>query len=386
MRNFLDDLFVKIPKESKDEFEREVTLNSLKNSAHFLNWILLIEIIVTIVSFVPMSKPLYGTFLKYYRGMYFLLIAMVIFYIILFRNISKHKTIKTKKLQNIILFHILSGLIWSAGISIIDQIYNREATVYLTFIVAIALVVYIKPKLLLIVYGLVQVFFVSMRFIINGTEAEVFASTLNTSVFIVIGWVIERHLYKNRLENFIKTKIIEEKNLELKRANEKLETISCVDSLTNLYNRRKLDIIIDEQWKNAINENIELFIVMIDIDYFKKYNDTYGHIAGDGCIIQISNVLKDFCEDHSGFAARYGGDEFCLVLPGIQKSTLIDEIMSLKSKVRNLEMLNELSPIDKYVTISIGIYNDSPKKDIKPWSFVVKADQELYKNKLKREF
>lgn len=233
---------------------------------------------------------------------------------------------------------------------------------------------------------MVQVFFMSMLFIIEDAKIQVFGHCFNITIFIIIGWFIACHLYKDRLENFIKRKIIEEKNLELNKANEKLEELSSHDSLTGLYNRRKLNIILNEQWQKAINKNMKLFLIMIDIDYFKKYNDNYGHVEGDRCIIKISNILRSFCEENFGFAARYGRDEFCLILPGIHIDILKSRIISLREKVRDLKLHNHLSPIDKYVTISLGICNNIPKESMDPWSFVIKADKELYDNKSKRNF
>ncbi|GAA0179559.1 GGDEF domain-containing protein [Clostridium sediminicola] len=384
--SFVKKLFVKIPEKYKEEFERETSLHNTKNCMQFSKVVFLFEVIIIAVSFMPMPKTFYGTTLEYYRIMYILLGVIILLYMFLFKTIRNGKIKKQITIQYIHLSYVVIGLLWGSGISILDQIYYHQIIVYLTFIVGISLVIFIKPYLLLYVYTVIQVLFMSMIYLMEDSKLQIFGHCLNTTIFITIGWFVSRHLYKDRLESFIKRKIIEEKNVELNKANKKLEELSSHDSLTGLYNRRKLNTILDEQWENSINKNIKLFMIMIDIDYFKKFNDTYGHIEGDRCIIEISNILKSFCRENGGFAARYGGDEFCLIFPGIQKNILESKIISLREKVRGLKLYNQLSPIDKYITISLGLYVGMAEKNIDPWSFVINADRDLYNNKLRRKF
>ena len=105
--------------------------------------------------------------------------------------------------------------------------------------------------------------------------------------------------------------IVEHRTRELEAANEKLEELSTTDGLTRLFNRRYFDMHLASEWKNLERADLPVALLMCDIDYFKKYNDTYGHVAGDKCLQAVTEVIRGECKRPSDVPARYGGEEFC---------------------------------------------------------------------------
>lgn len=164
---------------------------------------------------------------------------------------------------------------------------------------------------------------------------------------------------------------------------EELEILSSTDALTGLLNRRKFEEKINEEWNRCKRYAVPISIIMMDIDYYKQYNDNYGHQAGDKCLKQVSEVLLKYCRRSADFVARYGGDEFIMVLPHFDA----DETMILAEKIRQaIELLaipHEYSKVSKHVTVSLGINTVIPSNKLSIESFIKEVDIALYKAKRK---
>lgn len=174
---------------------------------------------------------------------------------------------------------------------------------------------------------------------------------------------------------------MKKKNKKIKKLNEQLERLSIIDSLTGLYNRRALEQYFDDNWNKIIMNNLPVSMVMLDIDYFKKYNDYYGHQAGDAVISSIANEIKTMCRQED-FAVRYGGEEFLIVLPNtaIDEATKMLEQLQARIVDKNIEHLK--SEVAECVTISIGCV--CAHESVEHLKLISGADQLLYKAKKKR--
>lgn len=167
----------------------------------------------------------------------------------------------------------------------------------------------------------------------------------------------------------------------LRSHSEILKKDATTDSLTSLYNRR----FFDEHYKMALGQAIRqknpLSIFMIDIDYFKQYNDYYGHPAGDKVLIQVANALKRQIARSSDMLARYGGEEFILILPNMTEENSRGFADKLISAVSHLELPHLKSKVDKYISISIGLSTYDPNKHREVSALIDAADTALYKAK-----
>jgi len=178
----------------------------------------------------------------------------------------------------------------------------------------------------------------------------------------------------------VKTRI--KTQLELKEKTDMLESMVALDGLTNIYNRRKFDEILDREWKRASRDSSLLSVIMMDIDNFKQFNDNYGHTNGDECLKQVAGAIKKMLHRPSDFLARYGGEEFVALLPGTDLQGAMHVAENFRQAVIDLNIVHEYSEIASYVTISSGVAAVGPQKnDQDPTILVQKADEMLYKSK-----
>lgn len=173
-----------------------------------------------------------------------------------------------------------------------------------------------------------------------------------------------------------------ELNLALKQNNLLLEQLAIFDKLTGIHNRGHLDWALSREWANAQRNQTPLSLIMIDIDYFKLYNDAYGHLRGDDCLRQVAQTLQSKLKRKNDFVGRYGGEEFMVILPGVDHHDAMHLAEALRSGIQALGMSHAQSKNDKVVTISLGIsalthFNSADQPDM----LIHCADQALYQAK-----
>lgn len=167
-------------------------------------------------------------------------------------------------------------------------------------------------------------------------------------------------------------------NRALAEANRRLEELSRTDGLTGVANRRQFEEVLEREWRRAWRNGGALALLMIDIDDFKKYNDRYGHQAGDDCLRRVAAALKGALARASDVVARYGGEEFVVVLPGSEQAPAIVAAERLRQRVEQLALPHEASTVAKTVTISVGVASLCPTEQESAQRLLSGADQALY--------
>ncbi|PNV83011.1 MAG: diguanylate cyclase response regulator [Sulfurimonas sp.] len=175
-------------------------------------------------------------------------------------------------------------------------------------------------------------------------------------------------------------KIRVKNHITLKLKSDKLEEISMCDSITGISNRRFFDEAFEKKYKETSREKKNLGVIMIDIDYFKFYNDNYGHWKGDECLVKVARAIKRTIKRPSDIASRYGGEEFVVLLKDIDKEGVKKVAEALVHAVANLKIEHEHSLASKYVTISAGVALKETE-EISMQELLKKADDELYRAK-----
>lgn len=165
---------------------------------------------------------------------------------------------------------------------------------------------------------------------------------------------------------------------QLQAANQELDRISKVDSLTQLANRRWLDEYLNQEWQRLTRERKPLSVVLADVDYFKPYNDTYGHAAGDQCLVEIASAIRFGIRRPADLAARYGGEEFALVLPDTDTAGAIRVVQLVRHHLQTLDLPHGASPSGDTITLSFGIATVTPTPDSPAEAILELADQALY--------
>lgn len=169
---------------------------------------------------------------------------------------------------------------------------------------------------------------------------------------------------------------------DLTDLNAKLEEMSYLDPLTQLPNRRQMEVMLDREWSRAMRIGHSLAVIMIDIDSFKLYNDKYGHPAGDQCLQKVSNVLRDTLRRGSDFVARYGGEEFLVILPETDEKQALQTAQRLCDSVREAGIEQEGGRAGLgVVTISLGVTVGLPVESDVLADFLKQADTGLYEAK-----
>ncbi len=206
----------------------------------------------------------------------------------------------------------------------------------------------------------------------------------NVSFVIATGIdVTEKKAAEDEISNHIANleETVSIRTSELTKANLELENLINIDGLTNIFNRRYFDEVIKEEIERGKRSSKPLSLLMCDVDYFKKYNDTYGHVAGDNCLINIAAILKNTFSRASDFVARYGGEEFVVILPGIESKNALDIANNLILEIQNSKLPHESSSVSKVVTISVGLVTKEASELTNSISLIKEADEALYQSK-----
>ncbi|WP_074013109.1 GGDEF domain-containing protein [Candidatus Sodalis sp. SoCistrobi] len=168
---------------------------------------------------------------------------------------------------------------------------------------------------------------------------------------------------------------------ELRKLNQSLEHLARRDGLTGLYNRRHFDLALTDEFNRAVASHESLGIILLDIDFFKQYNDLYGHVAGDNCLKRIGEALKALPLRHRDRVARYGGEEFIILLPQTDAAGAREVAQRVYEAITGLAIRHQASPTGA-LTPSIGVYVGQPAiRDESPSRMVSRADTALYQAK-----
>ncbi|HEY8158185.1 MAG TPA: sensor domain-containing diguanylate cyclase [Methylobacter sp.] len=167
----------------------------------------------------------------------------------------------------------------------------------------------------------------------------------------------------------------EEKLISLQK---ELEALSFKDGLTGIANRRRFDSSLDTEWVSARRSNQPLSLIVLDIDFFKQYNDRYGHIQGDKCLTNVAQTLNLAAVRPRDIAARFGGEEFVLLLPETDESAALKVAERCHRLIEKLRIPHEKSAVSQFVTASLGVGTINPPAEMEPKNFIEAVDKLLY--------
>jgi len=170
-------------------------------------------------------------------------------------------------------------------------------------------------------------------------------------------------------------------HLSLKRKQELLERLGEIDGLTEIPKRRQFDRVLKEEWRRSQRRETSSALIMIDIDYFKNFNDSYGHVSGDECLRTVGQTLASSVQRAADFVARYGGEEFAVILPetNFDSATAIAE--QIRQNVASLHLPHVISQVSDYVTLSLAVATVIPNDETSANNLIEMADRALYRAK-----
>lgn len=173
---------------------------------------------------------------------------------------------------------------------------------------------------------------------------------------------------------------IQQANLyqKLRVANQELQRLATSDGLTQVSNRRCFDEHLEREWQRSLREQTPLALILCDIDFFKLYNDTYGHQAGDECLRRVALALQNAVERPADLVARYGGEEFAVILPNTTVTGAVHIADGLRTVVQTLQIPHNTSSVNPYITLSLGVASMLPQLMDTPSTIIAEADRALY--------
>ncbi len=220
---------------------------------------------------------------------------------------------------------------------------------------------------------------------ING--GKYYAGYKNIDGHTIVGLVPESDFYRESHNLLTAVKIITAAAIFVScfigliffyNRNEKLKALSITDELTKLNNRRSFLGYMDLIWKQNQRLKLPISILMLDVDYFKKYNDSLGHLEGDKTLIAIAQCLKKNVKRETDFVARFGGEEFVCLLPFVGRDEALDFAKTLVQRVESMKIIHPMSEVSDFVTISVGVASAVPNENDSQTKFLDEADKALY--------
>ncbi|MGK7877300.1 MAG: diguanylate cyclase [Xenococcaceae cyanobacterium] len=175
--------------------------------------------------------------------------------------------------------------------------------------------------------------------------------------------------------------LITERTAELEKANQELKHLASLDYLTKVANRRSFDEHLDQEWLRMAREKQPLSLILCDADYFKPYNDEYGHQMGDDCLKQVAQAISRTIKRPADLVARYGGEEFAVTLPNTKAEGAMKVAEAIRREIQLLKIPHVQSQVSKYVTVSLGVSSIVPTLEDSPESLIAAADNALYQAK-----
>ncbi len=279
---------------------------------------------------------------------------------------------------------IIAGLVIVAMMAFLNDPTQR----YYAGLTIVMLYAYIAVGLrfrytLFIGWSLIVIYFVLAFFVKRPDESFFISNFFSLIFFNLIGMISSFWYEKSQRKMFILSSLVELERKELREANKKLKELSITDHLTKLPNRRYFREFFSREWKIAARNESSVSAIMIDIDFFKRYNDALGHQRGDMVLRKVANALKSITRRGGDLVARYGGEEFIVILIGISSKAALKLAEKMRKSVEDLKIIHPDSSISKYITISLGVSTIVPANDIDCDDLVKAADEALYEAKRK---
>lgn len=292
----------------------------------------------------------------------------------------------------IIVASATAGLCWGFGLthmlSVVDENYHIFLIILLISLAAAGIALAVRA----VVYYAFQISVLLPVIVWLLLNEDPIKMTLGffLIIFMMAMWIFAYQVnhslttsFRLQLENQSLANSLKQSNARLQVLNEELLQLSATDSLTQVANRRYFDERLVSEFSRSSRESTALSLIMIDVDFFKPYNDELGHVAGDECLSRIAISIRDSLKRPTDLVARYGGEEFVVLLPVTPPEGACKLAEEIRQNIEALKIAHPRSPIGTYVTVSLGVTGAAHVgKTSKRELLLQKADQALYKAKL----
>lgn len=337
-----------------------------------------------------------------------LLWAVLLFFALLINSLRMSSALERERFISsrysvyveLILAALLTGGVWSGTVVWLDPQLSDEVFYLLILIVTIISVVtiavtsVIREMYLLVVFSTLIPIAAWLGWHFDDRSFNLMMTSVLTALALLMGlvsgWMSRAFgdMVESSLEREAMTQDFAElseslrlRNLQLQEARKQLADIATIDELTGLRNRRGANQVFGTEISRAKRAGISLAVVMLDVDHFKLYNDTYGHPAGDVVLQKVAEVLLSVTSRAGELAVRMGGEEFMLILPGSTQGDALSTAEAIKARIESLAIPHASSPSGDIVTVSQGVVACVPRMHTEIHDLIEASDKALYASK-----
>ncbi|MRR34210.1 GGDEF domain-containing protein [bacterium] len=251
---------------------------------------------------------------------------------------------------------------------------------YLMAVLTVAAFLYQGAVRAALVFAAAFLVFSLTAIVFSADSRLLISSLINGGIGAILAFVVSGVTFAAYLRNYRNDVYIAEQKRQLIESNEMLQHLSFRDPLTNVANRRFLEMTLDSEWKLHVRSRHSLSIIMIDIDWFKSFNDSYGHLAGDECLRRVAAALETSLRRSTDLVTRYGGEEFCVLLPVTDRKGAVFAGRNMMRAIHALQIPHGGSPFGR-VTVSMGVAGCLPAHGRNVAELIHAADTALYNAK-----
>ncbi len=385
-----------IPDDEMEDFRKKLAIDNLQRGRILAFTVILFESLLVMVDLISFFLNVDSRFqFHHYLIMYLLMIILNTVYLLFIgrvKNLTNASMRKIQKIEIAMLLYLSLILCWGSVLALMDQWLYGQLISYMLNLSVVSVVYYLDSKKVAIPYAIsALILMVGLPFFQHSNDILI-GHYVNLTIFIFILWLASRIIYHGYCTNYnsmvqIKhsKRLLEEEikinqaiNNKLAVANRQLERLTLIDELTGIPNRRCFKNYIDMLFERDDIEHALLSVMMIDIDYFKQYNDHYGHDEGDKALIAVAHQILSTAITPIEFAVRWGGEEF-LFLGAYETAKKANEIAErIRNGVNELHIPHAFSTISDCITVSIGVCAVKLDRRDDVGKLIEMADKALY--------
>jgi diguanylate cyclase (GGDEF)-like protein len=363
-------LIYEIPEKYLDDYNAERAKKNritLQNVLHLLLFIQIIFLSMNLINPFTADQLL----LTHYRTFYVVMIILNLISIQVLYKVKQNKIKSQKVRRTLFTLMILYIVSYGMGVAISDIFQGESIVVYYFVIISLSIAVDMKLWEYLAINIPVYLMFIYLLYaVVQGYFGYPIDDTIYAvTQFLLFGALLRYYINRLRTQNFLQRK--------------QLEYMSFYDALTKLYNRRRWDELYNDAYEHAYKQKQLIGVIIIDVDYFKMFNDLYGHVIGDDVLNSISKVIEEECNKIGAVPGRYGGDEFIIFIPGKNENKIHNFSKSLLDRVKDIEIITTEGEVIK-VTFSYGYEVQRPISMNHARRLIHLADLNLYTMKRNR--
>lgn len=384
-----------------EECEKELFKRSVLNENFHRGRILAIALIVfeLILASMDISAAIFKVDDRFYFSSYLIMYLLIILinsiyllYINKFINLKGESIGHLRNSENVLVAYITLIMTWGSIVTLMDQKLYGQLMVFMVNMIFCSVLYFLDNEKIIISYSCsVVIILIGLPFFQSSSDVLI-GHYVNLGIFILISWLASRIVFLSHYSDFKSKRMLQKTNILLERqieqnsrinqelavANFQLKELSLLDELTGIPNRRSFRNHIDIAFERYVNETSILSIIMVDIDYFKQFNDSYGHNEGDRVLIAVANQINSVVRHNMDFVARWGGEEFIYAAFNTNETEIGKIAETIRSKVLDLKIPHGFSKKWDYISVSIGTCTIDVAGKVDVGKGIERADKALY--------